>query len=43
MLNLFFAWFCIVGVVVVPFALGVLLEQKVQPANRELGSRLLHY
>jgi hypothetical protein len=43
MLNLIVAWFGIVGLVVVPFAVGVLLEQKVQPANRELGSRLRHY
>ena len=42
MASLIFAWFSILGLVVVPFLTGVIFEQKLQPANRELGSRLLH-
>lgn len=41
MLNTFLSWFGIVGIVVGPFLLGFVFEQKLQPATRELGSRLL--
>jgi hypothetical protein len=34
-------WACIMGLVVGPFSIGVFFEQKLQRANRELGSRLL--
>jgi hypothetical protein len=29
------------GLVIGPFAIGILFEEKLQRANRELGSRLL--
>lgn len=41
MLNSLGSWFCIMGLVVGPFAIGILFEEKLQRANRELGSRLL--
>ena len=41
MLNLILSWCGILGMVVVPFSVGVVFEQKLQPATRELGSRLL--
>jgi hypothetical protein len=41
MLNSIFAWFCILGLVVGSYLLGVVLERKLEPAQREPGSRLL--
>jgi hypothetical protein len=41
MLNSILVWLGVIGLVVIPFSLGVLFEQKLQPAKRELGSRLL--
>jgi hypothetical protein len=43
MLNLILAWLGVVGLIVGPFFLGVVFEQKLQPASRELGSRLRRY
>jgi hypothetical protein len=43
MLITFPSWAGIIGVVVGAFSLGMILEQKMQPAKRELGSRLLRY
>ena len=40
-MNVILSWIGIVGLVAVPFLTGVIFEQKVQPADRELGSRLL--
>jgi hypothetical protein len=41
MMNLILSWFGILGMVAVPFLLGFVFEQNLQPAKRELGSRLL--
>jgi hypothetical protein len=41
MWNSIGSWFCIMGLVIGPFSVGVLFEEKLQRANRELGSRLL--
>ena len=41
MLNSIGSWLCIMGLVVGPFSIGVFFEEKLQRANRELGSRLL--
>jgi hypothetical protein len=35
------SWFCIMGLIIGPFFIGILFEEKLQRANRELGSRLL--
>jgi hypothetical protein len=35
------SWFCIMALIIGPFSIGVLFEEKLQRANRELGSRLL--
>jgi hypothetical protein len=43
MLNSLGSWFCIMGLVVGPFSVGILFEEKLQRANRELGSRLRRY
>ena len=43
MLAYVVSWFVVVGVVVGPYLIGVVFEQKLQPATREMGSRLLHY
>lgn len=42
MWNSIGSWFCILGLVVGPFSIGLYFEEKVQRANRELGARLLH-
>lgn len=41
-MNYILSWLVVIGLVVGPFLLGVIFEQKLQPATRELGSRLLH-
>jgi hypothetical protein len=41
MWNSIGSWFCIMGLIVGPFVVGVHFEEKLQRANRELGSRLL--
>jgi hypothetical protein len=41
MWNSIGSWFCIMGLIIGPFSIGVLFEEKLQRANRELGSRLL--
>jgi hypothetical protein len=41
MLNSIGSWLGVVGLIVGPFSVGVLFEEKLQRANRELGSRLL--
>jgi hypothetical protein len=41
MWNTIGSWFCIMGLIIGPFSIGVLFEEKLQRANRELGSRLL--
>jgi len=41
MWNSIGSWFCIMGLIVGPFAIGIAFEEKLQRANRELGSRLL--
>jgi hypothetical protein len=41
MFNSVGSWLCIMGLVIGPFSIGVLFEEKLQRANRELGSRLL--
>jgi hypothetical protein len=41
MWNSIGSWFCIMGLVIGPFSIGVFFEEKLQRANRELGSRLL--
>jgi|GEM_PF-4705030 len=40
-MNCILAWIAIIGMVVAPLLLGMLFEQKLQPATRELGPRLL--
>lgn len=35
-------WLGIVGMAVLPYSLGVILENKVKPSERDMGSRLLH-
>jgi len=40
-MNCMLAWMAIIGMVVAPLLLGMLFEQKLQPATRELGPRLL--
>jgi hypothetical protein len=42
MLNSLESWLGIMGLIIGPFSIGILFEEKVQRANRELGSRLLH-
>ena len=42
MWNLIGAWLFILGLVVGPFSIGIIFEEKLQRANRELGARLLH-
>jgi hypothetical protein len=41
MWNSIASWFCIMGLIAGPFYVGILFEEKLQKANRELGSRLL--
>jgi hypothetical protein len=41
MWNSIGSWFCIMGLIIGPFSIGILFEEKLQRANRELGSRLL--
>ena len=41
MLNSIGSWVCIMGMVVGPFSIGYLFEEKLQRANKELGARLL--
>jgi hypothetical protein len=41
MLNSIGSWLGIVGLIIGPFSVGVLFEEKLQRANREVGSRLL--
>jgi hypothetical protein len=41
MWNSIGSWFCIMGLIIGPFSIGVVFEEKLQRANRELGSRLL--
>jgi hypothetical protein len=41
MWNSIGSWFCIMGLIIGPFSVGVFFEEKLQRANRELGSRLL--
>jgi hypothetical protein len=41
MWNSICSWFCIMGLIIGPFSIGILFEEKLQRANRELGSRLL--
>jgi hypothetical protein len=41
MLNSIGSWLAIVGLIVGPFSVGIFFEEKLQRANRELGSRLL--
>ena len=41
MCNSIGSWLCISGLIIGPFSIGVLFEEKLQRANRELGSRLL--
>ena len=40
MWNSIGSWFCIMGLIIGPFSIGVVFEEKLQRANRELGSRL---
>lgn len=40
-MNCFLAWIAIIGMAVAPLLLGMVFEQKLQPAMRELGPRLL--
>ncbi len=40
-MNMIFSWCGILGLVLVPFVTGVIFEQKLQTANRELGAPLL--
>lgn len=42
MLSSIGSWVCIMGLVIGPFSIGIMFEEKLQRANRELGSRLLH-
>ncbi len=39
MWNSIGSWFCIMGLIIGPFSIGVVFEEKLQRANRELGSR----
>lgn len=41
MWNSIGSWFCIIGLILGPFCIGILFEEKLQRAHRELGSRLL--
>jgi hypothetical protein len=41
MLNSIGSWLSIIALVIGPFSIGVVFEEKLQRANRELGSRLL--
>ena len=41
MWNSIGSWLCISGLIIGPFSIGVLFEEKLQRAHRELGSRLL--
>ena len=41
MMNLILSWLSILGLVFIPLLTGMVFEQKLQTANRELGSRLL--
>jgi hypothetical protein len=41
MLGSVVSWLCITGLVIGPFSIGILFEEKLQRSNRELGSRLL--
>jgi hypothetical protein len=44
MLNSILSWMGILGLIIGPFSLGIFLEQKLQPAARELNSgRLRRY
>jgi hypothetical protein len=43
MWNSILSWFCIMGLIIGPFSIGILFEEKLQRANRELGSRLRRY
>jgi hypothetical protein len=40
-MNSIFAWLGVICLVVIPYLTGIVFEQKLQPAKRELGSRLL--
>jgi hypothetical protein len=40
-MNCILAWIAIIGMAVAPLLLGMVFEQKLQPATRELGPRLL--
>ncbi len=42
MFNSTVSWVCIFGLIVGPFSIVIMFEEKLQRANRELGSRLLH-
>lgn len=39
-LHLILSWSSVLGVVIVPFCVGIAFEQKLAPATREPGSRL---
>jgi hypothetical protein len=41
MLNSIGSWLCIMGLIIGPFSVGIMFEEKLQRANREPGSRLL--
>jgi arginine/ornithine N-succinyltransferase beta subunit len=41
MWNSIGSWFFIMGLIIGPFSVGIIFEEKLQKANRELGSRLL--
>jgi predicted Kef-type K+ transport protein len=41
MLNSIVSWLSIMGLIIGPFSIGFHFEEKLQRANRELGSRLL--
>lgn len=41
MWNSIGSYLCILGLVVGPFSIGIIFEEKLQRANRELGARLL--
>jgi hypothetical protein len=41
MLSSVGSWLCIMGLIVGPFSVGIIFEEKLQRANLELGSRLL--
>ena len=42
MLSSLVSWVSIMGLIIGPFSIGILFEEKLQRANREVGSRLLH-